>query len=179
MHVAGLTRLHSHQISSYVGDVARWWVKTSPADWLFDSRIQRLGVLSDVHIQTNFRKYWLALFYLWTYKQRQSGRLPVGEACGDLLNRNTYREDPDIGKPPWTETCFLEGPRMSSETMALDHTSCDQEVAPSPLNSEVSMCMRPLLVIFRWIHRKAARRMQRIFLDFYHLVLLKWLFWLR
>lgn len=47
--------------------------------------------------------------------------------------------------------------------MALGHgskrsTSCDQEVAPSPLNSEVSNCTLPLLDTFRLTRTKGKRQ---------------------
>lgn len=46
-------------------------------------------------------------------------------------------------------------------------TSCDQEVAPSPLNSEVSNCTLPLLGTFTLTRTKGKRQIQRILLAFY------------
>lgn len=196
-YMAGLKLLRSHQIYCYVGDVARWWVTTSPVTsglaagfraasmkcFQFDSRIQISVILGDVHVELSSGKYWLVFFYLWTYKQRESSCLPVGETYQDTLERNTQRENSDISESPWTAWCFLKGQRMKSETMALGHgskrsTSCDQEVAPSPLNSEVSNCTSPLLETFRSTRTKGKMRIQRILLAFYSLFGLKRLFWL-
>lgn len=60
---------------------------------------------------------------------------------------------------------------MKSETMAIGQgsrrsTSCEQQVAPSPLDSGVSNRRLPVLETFRLTHTEGKRWMQRILLAF-------------
>lgn len=100
---SGTPCLHGKWRWRWWWDVARWGVTTSPVTsglaaafraasmkcFQFDSTIQRLVILSDVHVKMSSGKYWLAFFYLWTYKQRESSCPSVGETYQDMLERNT------------------------------------------------------------------------------------------